>query len=529
MAQQEQLVPSASKTRRLSIVAAFIIFAALLVAAVILATHWPFSQQKVSQSLQEDWPGSLQIAKFTRTYFPHPGFIAEDLVLHHKSVTSGRPLLVTIKKATVQANYHDLLFRPGYISRILLEGLHFQVQAQSQAGTTKESTASPNQAANSSKSQKKGSTRLGEVDMPDSVLEVAGAKEQDPFAIHFHQLTFKNVREGESMSFDLAARIPFPEGDVQAQGEIGPRTAPRIEDTHVSATYTLEHGDLGTFRGISGTLSAQGKVEGPLGHMETQGTTDTQNFHVDSSSHVLPLRSKYVAFVDGTNGDVFLKEVNAALLKTSIHFDGAIAAKEGVKGKTVTLNASVRDGHIEDLSRLFISSKTPPMEGGTSFRARISVPPGPQPFMNRVLIDGDFAMQQCSFTNPERQASANQLSKKASGNKNEKETQPVLADIKGHALLKNKVAKLTGVSYIVPSAEVDLDGTYILESEKIDFHGNLKTAAELSKDTSGIKSVLLKPLDPLFKRKHAGAVVPVTMTGTFHNPNFAVSVIPGKK
>jgi hypothetical protein len=48
----------------------------------------------------------------------------------------------------------------------------------------------------------------------------------------------------------------------------------------------------------------------------------------------------------------------------------------------------------------------------------------------------------------------------------------------------------------------------------------LKTQAELSQETTGTKSALLKPFDPLFKRKKAGATVAVKMTGTYKNPQF---------
>ena len=44
-------------------------------------------------------------------------------------------------------------------------------------------------------------------------------------------------------------------------------------------------------------------------------------------------------------------------------------------------------------------------------------------------------------------------------------------------------------------------GTYNLISEKIDLHGTLKTVAEVSKTTHGIKSLMLKVLDPFFKNK----------------------------
>ena len=44
-----------------------------------------------------------------------------------------------------------------------------------------------------------------------------------------------------------------------------------------------------------------------------------------------------------------------------------------------------------------------------------------------------------------------------------------------------------------------MHGSYNLISEKIDLHGTLKTQAEVSKTTHGIKALMLKVLDPLSK------------------------------
>jgi hypothetical protein len=35
----------------------------------------------------------------------------------------------------------------------------------------------------------------------------------------------------------------------------------------------------------------------------------------------------------------------------------------------------------------------------------------------------------------------------------------------------------------------------------------------------------LKPFDPLFKRKKAGAAVPVKMTGTYRDPHFGFDAV----
>jgi hypothetical protein len=94
--------------------------------------------------------------------------------------------------------------------------------------------------------------------------------------------------------------------------------------------------------------------------------------------------------------------------------------------------------------------------------------------------------------------------------------------------LRNTIATCTNFSFVVPGATAEMHGTYGLESRKVDLHGTLKSDAELSKMSSGIKSALLKPFDAFFKRKHAGAVVPVHLIGTYDDPQPGLDV-PSKE
>jgi hypothetical protein len=266
-----------------------------------------------------------------------------------------------------------------------------------------------------------------------------------------------------------------------------------------------------------------------LGRIETQGTTDTRKFEVTRSHHAVALKTKFNASVDGMSGDTILYSVAGAFLKTAVHIEGSVAGKPGQPGKTTSLNLNVRNGRIEDVLWLFVREKKAPMEGATNFHAHIVWPSGRQPFLKRVVLQGDFEIEQAQWTNPERQMSVNTLSKKASGKKKDPDTPNVTADLKGNVLLSDEIAEFHDTSFKVPGAEAILRGTYNLEDTKIDFHGDLKTEASLSEDSSGVKAVLLKPLDPLFKKKHAGAVVPVEMTGTYHDPHFGVTLQPKKK
>jgi hypothetical protein len=508
-----QATPRTTSTRRWLLPLAIVILLALCIGGIILAFRWPFSSRKVTQSVQESWPGKIAVQSFHRTYFPHPGCVLENVTLTRGSDSSSPPL-VAIQRVTIQANYHDLLLRPGYVSRIILEGLKISVPAEQDTSASQKASSKP-------------STRIGEVFTKDAMLEIA-RKDDGPLKFEIHQLTLKSISDSSPMSYDLAMRNAEPPGEIRSRGKLGPWDSQHLNDIPLSGTYTFDDVDLAVFEGIGGTLAGKGDFNGVLGRIQTEGNTDTPKFEVTRSHHSVALKTKFNATVDGMSGDTILHSVDTMLIKTAVHIEGSVAGKSGQPGKTTSLNASVRNGRIEDILWLFVHEPKAPMEGATNFRAHIVWPSGHQPFLKRVVLQGEFEIEHAQWTKPERQMSVNMLSKKASGKKKDPETPNVTADLKGSVLLSNEIAKFHDTSFKVPGAEAILQGTYNLGDTKIDFHGDLKTEASISDDSSGVKAVLLKPLDPLFKKKHAGAEVPVEMTGTYHDPHFGVSLQPKK-
>jgi hypothetical protein len=70
-----------------------------------------------------------------------------------------------------------------------------------------------------------------------------------------------------------------------------------------------------------------------------------------------------------------------------------------------------------------------------------------------------------------------------------------------------------------------MEGTYNLITEKIDLHGTLRTEASPSKTTSGVKALMLKVLNPFFKKTPVGYVMPVKITGTYEHPLFGLDLL----
>jgi hypothetical protein len=72
---------------------------------------------------------------------------------------------------------------------------------------------------------------------------------------------------------------------------------------------------------------------------------------------------------------------------------------------------------------------------------------------------------------------------------------------------------------------VQVGGSYDLDREGLQFDGTVRMKATISQAAGGgIKSVLLKVVDPLFRRDGAGAVVPITIRGTRSEPKFGLDV-----
>jgi hypothetical protein len=77
------------------------------------------------------------------------------------------------------------------------------------------------------------------------------------------------------------------------------------------------------------------------------------------------------------------------------------------------------------------------------------------------------------------------------------------------------------LSFRVPGAKARLDGTFDLITQKVNFHGMLFMEAKLPQATSGIKSFLLKAIDPFLKKnRRGGAKFPVSITGTYQHPSY---------
>ena len=148
------------------------------------------------------------------------------------------------------------------------------------------------------------------------------------------------------------------------------------------------------------------------------------------------------------------------------------------------------------------------MTGLITFESTVKIPPGEQEVVDRLQLDGNFSIRDVRFTSPDVQQKIASLSHRAQGNPEDKKTGDVVAQFQGKFRLQNGVMRLPNLSFNVPGANITLAGNYALRSGQINFRGTAKMQASISDMTTGIKHWLLKPIDPLFARDGAGAVLP---------------------
>jgi hypothetical protein len=487
-----------------------------LVGIVLLAVFWPFRLDTVTKELADESDSKVTADSFHATYFPRPGCVLEQVIFQHNP-EGGTPPLITVKRITIQGTFDGIFAK--HVKLIRVEGMHILV---------------PPLGSEHFKTPQRSSVVVDDLVADGTILEVASRQaDSPPLRFAFHGFTISHVGSNAPAAFRATLSNPEPPGEITTAGKFGPWNADNVGRTAVSGDYRFEDADLAVFPGISGLLASSGEYAGTLEHIEVQGKTDVPLFAVTRSTHRQPLRTQFHAVVNAENGDVFLQNVNANFRETNIWTAGNISGQAGQSGKTTSLTMASKDGRIQDLLLLFTQSPQAPMSGVVSFNAKVSVPPTREPFLKKLELQADFGINGGNFTKSETQEGINSLSQGALGDKNHKtenddrDAGNVLSDLKGHILLTNGIASFSNLSFGVPGAAAEMHGTYNLISEKIDLHGTLKTVAEISKTTHGIKSLMLKVLDPLFKNKPDGYLAPVKISGTYDHPEFGLDLGKG--
>jgi hypothetical protein len=508
-------------SRRVWIIAGAALPTLVLLALVVLFTFRGAIQKLVRHRteayLKARFQSDVEFKDFQVWVGPGVRVVVNGLALRHKGRTDVPPLIET-RRISFDTSLHGILGEKVSIHSVRLEGLQIHTPPR-------KPDEKPLISATDEDLAKKYPIAIEEILADDALLEPLPknpGKTSHPFFIH--HLDLHNFRFDQPASFHALLTNPTPRGEIDCAGQFGPWRADEPSVTPVEAKFTFEHADLGTLKGLSGILSSKGRFKGPLDYLEVEGETETPDFAMRTGSHPVPLHTDYSAIVDGTNGDVILENVIATFLNTTLTVRGEVIDLTTQKGRTVRLDTVLQKGRVEDLLRLAVNTDKPTMTGYAKLKTRIDIPEKDEDLIERMRLDGQFGIGDILFTNSEIQDKINTLSHKGQGQPQRGPAGAELSELRGKFTMEKGVVKFSKLTFGVEGASLAMAGTYNMDSGQLDFRGKLRLDAKLSQTTTGMKSFFLKAVDPFFKGRDGGTVLPIKITGTKDQPKYGLDL-----
>jgi hypothetical protein len=205
--------------------------------------------------------------------------------------------------------------------------------------------------------------------------------------------------------------------------------------------------------------------------------------------------------------------------------------------KAINVDLAVANGRLQDILRPFIHDQIP-VAGIVSLHSHAHLDPGGNglQFLQRLKVDGSFDAPAERLTNKATEQKLSAFSQRAQGIKAPQpdpdsagqtstsaaastssaassSSTDVLTSFTGQAKIRDGVLSSQRITLQMPGVTVDLSGSFNLHNSTVNLTGNLSMQSDISHTTTGFKSLLMKPLIPFFKKKNAGAVIPIAVTG----------------
>lgn len=474
----------------------------------------PYVRARVVETLAARLDSEVTLESFHVSFWPQPSFVGRGLVIRYHGRTDIPPF-VAVRQFSGTTDLSGVLRRRA--REVHLEGLEIAVPPQRRDDLPDMRTDGPTDGRG-------GRTfidRLVSEDARLSILSKDPAKHPKVFDIF--TLEMRDVGLAAPAAFTASLTNPIPFGAVDATGSFGPwrREAPSL--TPLEGEYAFK-ADLGTIRGVAGSLDSVGTFGGVLKRIDATGLATIPDFSLSSvRAAALPLETRFDAVIDGTSGDVFLTTVEARLGASAFTTSGAIVGVEGVRGKRVTLDVQGAGARVEDFMRLVVDERSP-LFGSMRFKARLDLRPGDEDVLEKLWLNGDFALKDAHFASRAVQDKVDELSRRGRGTPTAESVDDVVSDVKGEFALKDGVLTIPVVTFGVTGAQVRMAGTYRLRAGTLDFRGDVQLEAPASKMVTGVKSWLLRPFDSFFREPGVGTRVAIKVGGTKADPKFGIEI-----
>jgi hypothetical protein len=517
-----------TRTQRAAILVAAGLGLALVLASVL---SFPIRSEAIKARiialLSDELESEVSIDSLEGRLFPRVAVSGRGVTIRQRGRTDVPPLL-KIEQFEIRGSFRDLMMRqPRHVAEVRLKGLDVNIPPGDDHDDRDKTDAEQIAAA-----KKYGTVIIDRFEAPDTVLTIIPRRAgKQPKIFTIHHLTMDSMGIDQTIPYLATLTNPIPKGEIEASGTFGPWNVTHPARTPVKGKYSFANANLDTIDGLAGILKSTGDFAGPLNRIEVEGTTETPNFQVDAGGLPVPLHTRFTAVVDGSDGDTYLKQVDAKFLNTELIATGAVIGLENVRGRQVDVDVTMRKGRIEDLLKLAMNSDKPILIGPAQLQAKLVIPAEKgRKVIDKLKLRGSFGLTQAKFTDSSVQSKLVGLSRRGQGMNNGEPMGDVLSNLKGRFSVENATASFSQLSFGVPGAEVELTGRYGLRSETLDFRGHLRLQAPLSQVAGGgIKGFFLKAVDPFFRKPGAGTELPIKISGTRKAPKFGLDMFNKQK
>ncbi len=488
-----------------------------VVARIVIERAQPILKGRVVQTLEEKFQSKVELDEFDVSVDHGIEATGKGLRIYAPAdvVAAGAAApMISVASFDFHAALMGLFLKPTHVGAVHVSGLTIDLPPRQMraAGAQK-------------RYREKIKIEVDEIVCDDSRLVIGTEKkDKDPKVFELRHIELHHVGPDAPWPYDATLTNAIPKGDIHAVGTFGPWNTETPGDSSVTGHYTFEHADLGTIRGIGGTLHSVGTFDGRLNKIAVRGTADVPNFSLDTANRPMPLDTSFQAVVDGTTGDTYLQKVDAKLGQSQFSCSGAVVNHKGV-GHSIDLDVDIPAGRIQDFLTLGVKTQPPVLTGIIRTREKLDIAPGHESVTHKMSMRGGFTLRRMHFTNPQVQDKVDMLSERAQGDPQAaKPGAPAVASqIVGEFAMDHGAFRFSRLEYTMPGATVAMTGVYSLDGKTFDFRGKVRTQATLSGMVAAPwKKWLLKAVDPFFRKNGAGAEIPIKVTGTEGAPKFGL-------
>jgi hypothetical protein len=505
--------------------------AGVVIALALVAATVPLSsdalRHRIVAEMSKRMNADVELGDLDLRFFPRLQATGESLnVRQHGSANEP---LIAVQRFVVDADLAGVIRRR--IVHVQLHGLRIVIPPGKSRSETGEPVATSGRATEVRTDRSFGAdTVIDTLESEDAQLvtlpdEKDAREGKRPRVWSIHRLKMRDVGAERSMPFDATLTNAIPPGKIVTTGRFGPWHTDEPGATPLGGDFTFDRADLSVFHGIAGILSSHGQFGGSLDFIEASGEASVPDFTVTLGGQPFALQTKYETVVNGTNGNTVLRHIEANFLQSSLVASGSVYDdSEHPSGRYVQLDITMDRARIEDVMSMAVKSPDPPMTGALKLRTKFLLPPGETDVADRLYLDGRFSVSGARFTNVDVQAKIKELSARSRGMDVGEVKNRVLSNFEGRFTLGTGRLTLPDLRFSVPGANVQLAGAYALKPQALDFKGTMLMDATISQTQHGWRRLVLKVVDPFFRRKDGknGSAIPFRITGKRTDPNFGL-------